>query len=59
MKHIEHIGLFGKKTKSDEIEKACPISDVMIEGKVSFSKESTIIDCTSEEMKIEYKIYVN
>ncbi len=37
----------------DEIEKACPDLDGMMEGNVSFGKESTIIDCTSEKMKIQ------
>lgn len=36
----------------DEIEKSCPLLDGMMEGKVVFAKGSTIIDCTSEEIKI-------
>lgn len=36
----------------DEIEKSCPLLDGMMEGSVSFGKASTIIDCTSEEIKI-------
>lgn len=36
----------------DEIEKACPLLDGMVEGKVLFSKGSTIVDCTSEKVKI-------
>lgn len=36
----------------DEIEKACPLLDGIMEGKVFYSKGSTIIDCTSEEIKI-------
>lgn len=37
----------------DEIEKLCPTLDGMMEGNVSFGKESTIIDCTSEVIKIQ------
>ena len=36
----------------DEIEKACPLLDGMIEGKVFYSKGSTIVDCTSKKVKI-------
>ena len=36
----------------DEIERACPLLDGMMEGDVVFSKGSTIVDCTSEEMKL-------
>ncbi len=36
----------------DEIEKACPALDAMMEGSVSFGMASTIIDCTSEMVKI-------
>ena len=36
----------------DEIENACPLLDGMLEGKIIFSKGSTIIDCTSNEVKI-------
>ena len=36
----------------DEIEKTCPLLDGIMEGKVSFSKASTIVDCTSEKIKI-------
>lgn len=36
----------------DEIEKSCPLLDGMMEGNVVFSKGSTIVDCTSEEIKI-------
>ena len=39
-------------TNLDEIEKACPTLDGMMEGSVSFGKASTIVDCTSEEIKI-------
>ena len=36
----------------DEIEKACPNIDGMMEGEVKYSKGSTIVDCTSKEIKI-------
>lgn len=36
----------------DEIEKACPTLDGMMEGNISFGKASTIIDCTLEKIKI-------
>lgn len=36
----------------DEIEMSCPLLDGMMEGKVLFSKGSTIVDCTLEEMKL-------
>lgn len=36
----------------DEIEKECPLIDGMLEGEVSFGKGSTIVDCTSEPLKI-------
>ena len=36
----------------DEIEKACPLLDGILEGKVIFSKGSTIVDCTSNEVTI-------
>ena len=36
----------------DEIENACPLLDGMLEGKIIFSKGSTIVDCTSNEIKI-------
>lgn len=36
----------------DEIEKGCPLLDGMMEGNVVFSKGSTIVDCTSEEIRI-------
>ena len=35
-----------------EIEKACPTINGIMEGNVPFGKESTIVDCTSEEIKI-------
>lgn len=36
----------------DEIEKSCPLLDGMMEGRVVFSKSSTIVDCSSDEIKI-------
>lgn len=39
-------------TTLDEIEKACPDLDGMMEGNVSFGEASTIIDCTQDEIKI-------
>ena len=36
----------------DEIEKMCPLLDGMMEGDILFSKASTIVDCTSDEIKI-------
>lgn len=39
-------------TTLDEIEKACPLLDGMMEGEVVYSQGSTIIDCTSDEIKI-------
>ena len=36
----------------DEIEKACPHLDGMMEGEVLYSKGSTIIDCSTDEIKI-------
>ena len=39
-------------TNLDEIEKVCPTLDGMLEGNVSFNKASTIVDCTSNEIKI-------
>lgn len=39
-------------TSLDQIEKACPLLDGMMEGSVSFGEGSTIIDCTSEEINI-------
>ena len=36
----------------DEIEKKCPHLDAMMDGKVIFSKGSTIVDCTSDEIQI-------
>ena len=39
-------------TSLDEIEKACPTLGGMMEGDVSFGKGSTIVDCTSDTIKI-------
>ena len=39
-------------TSLDEIEKMCPNLDGMMEGNVIFSKGSTIIDCSDDEIKI-------
>ena len=39
-------------TSLDEIEKSCPLLDGMLEGTVSFGQESTIVDCTLDELKI-------
>ena len=39
-------------TNLDEIEKACPNLDGMMEGNVLFGKGSTIVDCTLEQIKI-------
>ena len=39
-------------TSLDEIEKACPTLGGMMEGEVSFGKGSTIVDCTSDTIKI-------
>lgn len=39
-------------TSLDEIEKACPTLSGMMEGEVSFGKASTIIDCTSDTLKL-------
>lgn len=44
----------GKKecVNLDEIEKNCPLLDGMMEGNVIFDKGSTIVDCSSDEIKI-------
>lgn len=39
-------------TSLDEIEKKCPMLDGMMEGTVLFGESSTIVDCTSDEIKI-------
>ena len=36
----------------EEIEKACPTLDGMMEGNIHFGEGSTIVDCTSDEIKI-------
>ena len=36
----------------DEIERCCPNLDGMMEGEISFCIGSTIVDCTSNELKI-------
>ncbi len=36
----------------DEIEKACPLIDGILEGEPTFGMSSTIIDCTTEELKV-------
>lgn len=42
-------------TNLDEIEKACPTIDGMLEGSVTFGESSTIVDCVSIPMKIVRK----
>ena len=39
-------------TNLDDIEKACPLLDGMLDGDVVFGEPSTIVDCSSEELKI-------
>ncbi len=39
-------------TNLDNIEKACPLLDGMLDGNVVFGEASTIVDCSSEELKI-------
>ena len=39
-------------TNLDEIEKACPMLDGILEGTVVFGESSTIIDCSSSKIKI-------
>ncbi len=39
-------------TTLDEIEKSCPNLDGMLDGKVIFSKGSTIVDCSGKDLKI-------
>ena len=36
----------------EEIEKSCPDLDGILEGKVLYGKASTIVDCSSKEIKI-------
>ncbi len=39
-------------TNLKEIEKQCPLLDGIMEGNISFGKASTIVDCSSNEIKI-------
>ncbi len=39
-------------TNLDEIETACPMLDGILIGEVSYGKASTIIDCSSENVKL-------
>lgn len=39
-------------TNLDEIEKACPMLDGIMEGTVVFGEGSTIVDCTTDEIRI-------
>lgn len=39
-------------TNLDEIEKACPLLDGMLEGDVQFGTSSTIVDCSSDNVTI-------
>lgn len=39
-------------TSLEEIEKTCPNLDGMLEGNVTFSKGSTIVDCSENKIKI-------
>ncbi len=39
-------------TSLDEIEEQCPLLDAMVEGQVTFGEASTILDCSSEELKV-------
>lgn len=44
----------GEVCKSlEEIEKTCPGLDGVLEGEISFGEASTIVDCTSEEIRIQ------
>lgn len=36
----------------EEIEKACPLLDGMLEGKVNYGEASTIVDCSSNDIKV-------
>ena len=36
----------------DEIEKACPLLDGMLDGDIVFGEASTIVDCSLEELRI-------
>ena len=39
-------------TNLDDIEKACPLLDGMLDGNVVFGESSTIVDCSGEKIKI-------
>lgn len=39
-------------TNLDEIEKVCPTLDGMLDGLVTFNQASTIVDCSTNEIKI-------
>lgn len=39
-------------TNLDDIEKNCPLIDGMMEGNVVWGEASTIVDCSSDEIKI-------
>lgn len=39
-------------TTLDEVEETCPALDGIMEGKIIFGKGSTIVDCTSDNIKI-------
>lgn len=39
-------------TTIEEIEKKCPMLDGIMEGKITYGQGSTIVDCTSEKIKI-------
>ena len=39
-------------TNLDDIENACPLLDGILDGNVVFGEASTIVDCSSEELKI-------
>ena len=44
----------GEQTCSslDEIKKSCPNIDGMLEGKIKYNQSSTIIDCTTEKIRV-------
>ena len=39
-------------TNLDDVEKSCPLLDGMLAGNVVYGKSSTIVDCTSDEIKV-------
>ena len=39
-------------TNLDEIEKECPLLDAIMEGSPSFGRASTIVDCSTDDVKI-------